>query len=139
MLIYKKMKKLIQRFLVTTITFYFLISFYPGLTGPSNYQPLIIAASIYLFLELIIKPLLKVFLIPINILTFGLASFFVNIILLYIFLIIFPDINVVPFSLGPFQYNNITIPTLHFGYWSSLVLTSFLLSFSISFIQWILL
>ena len=133
------MKKLFQRFLVTIVTFYLLISVYPGLTGPANWQALIIAAGIYLFLELIIKPLLKLFLIPINILTFGLASFLVNIILLYIFLVIFPDINVVPFSIGPFSYNDFFIPVINFGYWSSLVMTSFLLSFSISFIQWILL
>ncbi|NOY15144.1 MAG: phage holin family protein [bacterium] len=133
------MKRLIQRFLVTVLALYLLISYYPGLSGPSNWQSLAIAAGIYLFLEIVIKPVLKLFLIPINILTLGMASFLVNIILLYLLVILLPDINIMAFTIGPYYLGGYFIPQLTFGYWGSLALTSFLLSFTSSFLQWILL
>ncbi len=121
------MKKLFKRFIFTVIVFYVLINYYPGLSGSNQWQNLLAAGGIWLILEIAIKPILKLLLIPINILTLGLAGSFINVILLYLLVLLIPSIHIVPFDIGPLNWNGYLIPHYHLGYWLSLIATSVLI------------
>ncbi len=132
------MKKLLKRLIFTIVIFYLLINFYPGLSGSAQWENLVIAALIYLVLEICIKPLLKILLIPINILTLGLAGSLINAILLFLLVLLVPSLHINPFTTPSIQLGSYILPPTHLGYWASLIVTSFLISF-INSILWVIL
>ncbi len=132
------MKKIIRRFIVTIAVLYILIHYYPGFTGSGNWQSLLVASALYLFLEAVVKPILRLFLIPINFLTLGFAGFIVNLLLLYIFVVISPGFDIQSFNLASMNLGPVVLPSIEIGYLGSLVITSFLIGFISSVLQWFL-
>jgi len=131
------MKKMLKRFSLMVLVFYLLINFYPGLSGPNHWQPILLAAGVYFFLTLVVKPILKILLIPINILTLGMAGWLVNVILLYLLVLLLPEVSIEPFVFGPVRFNDLNIPAISLNYWGSLVVTSFLVSLTGAVLDWI--
>lgn len=84
----------------------------------------LLAGVVLSLLNLIIKPLLKILFIPITILTFGLLSWIVNVIVLYLFTYLVPSVSVSAWLFPGFSSFGFTVPAIQFTYIVTLVIIS---------------
>lgn len=110
--------KLILRFIVLTITIFFLSKILTGFAITSN-QPIktaLIASLVLTLLNIFIKPLIKLFTLPINLLTLGFFSIFINAFLLWVVVWYVDGFGVTNFLTVIFASLIISVVNFAFGY-----------------------
>ncbi len=100
------MKYLIKTVIFNAAALYLLSLVLPAIKY-NNLETLIYAALVFGLLNIFVKPLLKLLTFPLNLVTFGLASSFLNVFLLYLVTLIVPQFLISPFSLK----------SLNLGFW----------------------
>jgi putative membrane protein len=122
------MKHLMRTLLFNVFALWLTSQLFPGMVAPGGWQTLLFAGCILSLLMLIITPILKILFIPINILTFGLMSWFVNVIVIYLLVFFVPEIQIHAWTFPGFTFSGFIIPSFHLTYFMSLVVTSFFIS-----------
>lgn len=118
------MKHLIRVFLFSVFALWLTSEILPGIAVSGSWQTMVFAGFILSLLFLIVAPILKILFIPINLLTFGLLSWFVNVIVIYLLTLVVPEITVNAWNFSGFSWGGFVIPSLEVSYFLSLVLTS---------------
>lgn len=99
---------------------------------------LIKVAFILALFELIIKPLVKILLLPINILTLGTIRIVINTLGLYLAVFLLDTFRVNPILIQSHSWQGFNIPTLSFtGFWTFLI-SSITINLIVSFYKLIL-
>lgn len=93
------MKTALRGILINSIAIALAALFFPGIHYGNSIGALIIAAIVMGFANTFIRPVLSLILLPINIITLGIAGLFMNTLLLFIATLIVPSFNIVPFSI----------------------------------------
>lgn len=104
---------MLRPFFLTLITLFILSWLLPGISFASI-TTLLIAAVVLTLLNTVVRPILKLLLLPINLITFGLFSIVLNAAILWLALAIVPGFHIDP----------ITLFGIAFGQFGSLVLVS---------------
>ena len=86
-----------------------------GFTIGSDPKILFLAALIFTLLHIFVTPILRLLLLPITLATFGLLSWFVDVILLYLLMLAIPQIVINPWSFDGFQSGGFIIPAVQLG------------------------
>ena len=123
------MKHLLRVFLFNVFAIWITSQIFEGFVISGTWQTLLFAAGILSLLMLIVKPLLKILFIPINIITFGLFSWFINVIILYILTVFVPDVQVEPWIYPGFAWSGFVIPSFEISYFLSLIIASVSITF----------
>lgn len=71
-----------------------------------------------------VAPILKILFIPINIITFGLLSWLVHVVLLYVLTLFVSSVQIIPMTTDSFSYAGFVVPPIHFTYVLSLVVSA---------------
>ena len=79
-------------------------------------------------LTFIVTPLLKILFIPINILTFGLLAWTINVIVMYLLTVLVPEIQIQAFVFQGATWAGFVIPRIEVSYLWSLILVSLSIS-----------
>ncbi|MFZ5376676.1 MAG: phage holin family protein [Patescibacteria group bacterium] len=90
-----------------------------------NWTTLLIAGVVLTILQSVIKPILKLFFLPVNIVTFGLFSLVINVIIIWLLTFLVPGMRI----------DNIVLFGVPLNSFFSLLLVSSLISFLQSFIR----
>ena len=114
------MKKFIKDIIISALTLAILAYFLPTVNY-LNLTTLILAAIVLTVLQKILKPILKVLFLPINVVTLGLFSFVINVILIWLVTFLVPGFQILPMTI--------------FGMNLNTFLSLLLISFFISLIQ----
>lgn len=122
------MKHLIRVFLFNVFALWLTSQLVPALVTPGGWQIILFSGFILSILMLIVAPLLKILFIPINILTFGLLSWLVDVIVIYLLTVFVPEIRITSWAFGGASWQGFTIPPIHFNYFWALVITSLFIS-----------
>jgi putative membrane protein len=88
----------------------------------------ILSAFILTLLNLIIAPMLKILFLPITLLTFGILSFLLHTVILYMLTLLSPTISITPWTFDGFAWSGFIIPAIRFSYAATLIITSLLLT-----------
>ncbi len=107
----------IKSIIITLISIFLLATIVPSITYTS-WATLLIASIVLTFLQKIVRPILKILFLPINIITLGLFSWIINVLILWMAMFIVPG----------FHISNLIIGSYHLGSIFSLLLVSFALS-----------
>src|SRR5688572_32946566 len=118
------MKHLVRVFLFNVFALWLTSQILPGITITGSWQTILFAGFILCLLMLIVAPILRILFIPINILTFGLLSWLVNVIVIYLLTLFVPEIQVNAWTFTGVSWAGFVIPTIEVGYFLSLVLIS---------------
>ena len=118
------MKHLIRVFLFNVFALWLTSQWIPGLVAPGGWQTILFAGFTLSLLMLIVVPILKILFIPINILTFGLLSWLINVIVIYLLTVFVPEIQVKPWIFAGATWAGFVITPIHFSYFMALVATS---------------
>lgn len=122
------MKHLIRVFLFNVFALWLTSQILPALVAPGGWQTILFAGFVLSILMLVVVPILKILFIPINILTFGLLSWLINVIVLYLLTVFVPEIRVQPWRFPGATFVGFVIPSVYLSYFFALVVTSFFIS-----------
>jgi len=95
-------------------------------------------AFILSIFEIILKPIIKVLLLPINILTLGTFRIIINTLGLYLVTFLFQDFQINDINSPSFNFWGFQIPEFHFVNFFAYLITSFTISFILYFFNLIL-
>lgn len=121
------MKGIIRSFLFHIVALWFTTQLLPSLVIIGNWQTIVGAGLVLTLLTLFIQPLLKILFLPINFLTLGLASWLIDVILLWLLTVVVPQVHVRAWDFSGFTIGGFTIPAMHISYGLSLVVTTLFL------------
>ena len=121
------MKRVFRSTLVTGLTLWIITLLFPQVRFADTWV-LVISAVVLSLLTLIARPALKVLFLPVNLVTFGLFSWFINVIVLWLATILVPGFHIGQIQtpelvFGPFLVSGVTLSPV-----ASFILVSFILS-----------
>jgi len=122
------MKHIIRVFLFNVFALWLAGQLLPALVVPTGVATVFLAGSVLALLMLIVQPILKILFIPINILTFGLLSWMINVIVLYLLTVFVPEIHVSPWVFPGATWAGFIIPAIRLSYFPALIASSLLIT-----------
>lgn len=122
------MKQLVRVFLFNLFALWLTSQVLPTLMIAPGWQTMMFAGFILSFLMLIVKPMLKILFIPINILTFGLLSWLINVIVVYLLTVFVPEITIAPWQFEGASWAGFVIPPVYLTYTPALIISALIIS-----------
>ena len=129
------MNHLLRRYFFSLFSLWITRELLPTLFISPGWQPLLVSAFVLTLLSLLIVPILKILFIPINIMTFGLLSWVVHVVTVYLLTVVVPEIEIRPWTSPGMTWSGFVIPSIHFSYLGALVITSLLITFFINLLS----
>ncbi len=131
------MKKYARSIVISLISFGAVGYFYPGFNYHSNYLTLLLAAGIFALLTIFVKPILKVLSLPFNLLTFGLFSFLINVIILYGVSFFLTDFSIQGYHFAGASLSGFNLPAANISQLFSALFASLLIGVLSTLLHWI--
>ena len=131
------MKSLIRTLLLNIAVIFFTAFILPGLSYSENFQVLILAAAALGLVNMIVRPIVKLVTLPINLLTLGIFSWVINVLMLYLVTRLIPGFEVLAFHFEGFAYQGLAIQPMEVGLLSSYILSSFIIGLLTSILGWL--
>lgn len=103
-----------------------------------GYKTLLVAAVAISIVNLLIKPVINLLLLPINLVTLGLFRWVSNLVTLYIVTWLVPNLQIHPFVFSGINVKYIIIPTIKFSAFGAFLVTTITLTLVFHFIYWLL-
>lgn len=122
------MKHLIRVFLFNVFALWLSSQILPTVTAPGGVGTILFAGFVLSILMLVVQPILKILFIPINILTFGLLSWVINVIVIYLLTVFVPEIRINLWVFPGATWAGFVIPAIHFNYYTALISSSLLIT-----------
>lgn len=123
------MNYLLRRYFVSLFSIWITAQLLPTLFIAPGWQPLLVSAFVLTILSLLIVPIVKILFIPINLMTFGLLSWFIHVVTVYLLTIIVPEVEIRTWTFPGATWAGFVIPKIHFSYFAALVVTSLVITF----------
>lgn len=131
----RRMKYLVRVFLFHTFSLWLVSQIVPALVISGGWQILLFAGLILSLLTLLVAPLLRILFIPINIITFGLLSWVINVIVLYLLTLFVPSVAIVAWTFPGATWVGFVIPKIALSYPMSLVVVSIVVTFLVNILH----
>lgn len=111
---------------------------FPGFAYGEAKITLILAAVVLTAINIFIRPVIKLLLLPINLISFGMFAWIINVVNLVILAFFIKEIEFKAYQFPGFWQNGFAIPPIYFSQIVSLIVCSFLLSLIKKLIKWLL-
>jgi putative membrane protein len=132
------MKGPLRSILINALVLYLAALILPGLIFNGQLGTLLMAALALTLLNSFIKPIIKLLLLPINLITLNLFAWVTNAVMLFAITLFVKGYQVVPFHFVGLTAQGFTIPSMDVSQIFSYILASILISALSSFIAWLL-
>ena len=87
-------------------------------------------------LMILVKPILTILFIPINFLTLGFLSWVINVLVIYILTLIEPNIHIIAWEFAGASSFGFVVPPFHVSYILSMILSTFVITWSVNLLHW---
>lgn len=131
------MKTLLRYFLINLTSLYFTTKILPGLSYTGGFKTLVIGALAFAAINIILVPLIKILLLPLNLFTLGLFAWLTNVLALYALTTVVSTFQLTPYMFEGANYGGFTIPPVDFSVFWVAVLASFLIGIITHVLQWL--
>lgn len=131
------MKSLFRSYLISLISLYLAALLIKGFTYQGGPQTLLLGAGAFTVINWFVRPVVKILLLPFNILTLGLFSWLINVGLLYLLTVLVPQFSVNSWYFSGLNIDGFIVPAVNFSILLTYIAASFLISLSGSFLQWL--
>lgn len=122
------MKTFLRHVFVNFISILFLTISFPGFIVDLNPKTLLTASIIWFFLNKIVKPIIKLLLLPINLITLNLFSWMVGVLTLFLLQIFADGVNIASFTFPGLEISGFIVPSFFINLFFSYLLSSILLN-----------
>lgn len=131
------MKHLLRLYLIHLLALIFLISINRGFTVSGNWVSLAYAGLLLTIVTIFIKPFLKLLFLPINMITLGFFSWIINIGILYVLILIAPQIKIDEWSFPGTAVGSYAFPAFHLSKMLNFIVSALLLALTIKVLKWL--
>lgn len=131
------MKTLLRYFLINLISLYLTTRYLPGLTYTGGIKSLLFGAAVFMMINFILVPLLKILFLPLNLLTLGLFAWLINVLALYALTTIVSAFVLMPFHFAGANVAGVLLPEMELTTFWVAVVASFMISIITNFLQWL--
>ncbi|MBP9817761.1 phage holin family protein [Candidatus Shapirobacteria bacterium] len=132
------MKKILKFTLLFSFALVCQNQFWQNFQFSHGVETIIKVALIYTIFELFLKPILKLLLLPINLLTLGLFRLVINTVGLYLAVFFLADFAVNDINLPSQSIYGLALPQIQFGGFLSFLINSFSTNIIVGFFKFIL-
>ncbi|MBU1127385.1 MAG: phage holin family protein [Patescibacteria group bacterium] len=131
------MKKILKIFVVSLISITIVSQIVEGVNISGGYKGYAVTAFALTLAFFIIKPLIKLLILPINLITLGAFRWITNVATLYIVTLVVPYFEIVSFYFAGYNYQGFIIPSFSISQLVSLIIASLLISIVSTFFFWL--
>lgn len=132
------MKALLRYFLINLVSLWITTETITGLTYTGGFRVLVIGAAVFTVINFLLVPMIKILLLPLNILTLGFFTWLTNVIALYALTTIVPYFKLVPFTYEGYQLNGFIIPPAELNTLWVAIIASFLIGIVTHLLHWLI-
>lgn len=108
-----QVKGILRTYIVATLSLFLTSIVFSGLIIDGGLGGFLVAGLLLAAGILIIKPILNIITLPLNVVTFGLFSIITNMLILYLVDVLFPPLQIVPFTVPQFSFLGITVASFY--------------------------
>lgn len=130
------MKSLARGIFFNALSLFLLTLILPGIKVYGGFATFIIAGFFLTLMYKILKPILNLVSLPLNILSLGMFSFFINVIIFYLATILVPNISISEFTYPGFTLVGFVVPKISFNTFFAFVIISAFHSVFVNFFTW---
>lgn len=131
------MKPFIRSAIINLAALYVSVAIVPGFTNEGGIQTLILAIAVLAVMNLLIRPIISLLLLPINVITLGAFRWLINVAMLAILTMVVTKLKLSSFSVPGFTYQGFVIPEFEVSRLGSLILSSLAISTTNAFLFWL--
>lgn len=131
------MRALLRKILLYTISLYITSLVLPGVFVEGTLEGFLVGGIFLTFGHYIIRPILSVLTLPLKLLTFGLFSFLINGITLFIVTLLYDKLTISSFIFSKFVFLGIQTPSFYVPLPLSYVLISATIYTTLNILGWI--
>lgn len=131
------MKTLLRYYLINLTALVATMKVVPGLTYSGGLKTLFLGALVFSIINFLLVPLLKILLLPLNLLTLGLFAWLTNVLAIYALTTVISDFRLTPFFFSGFEYGGFNIPAMELTSFWVAVLSSFVIGAVTHALQWL--
>lgn len=132
------MKTLLRALFVNSLVLYFAILTFPGLGFNGQIKTLLLAALALTLLNRFVKPVIKLLLLPINLITLNLFGWVANVIMLFLVTVLVGGFQVHAFHFAGYASGGFVIPAMDISQVIAYILASLLISLYAAVLGWLL-
>lgn len=122
------MRSLIVKIIATMSSFYLAQYLVAGFKIDNTWQAYLLAAIVFILFNLLVAPVIKLLLLPINLLTLGLFHWLTQVLVLYIFDLLYTGLSIAPYYYPGYTSAVVALPAGNLGLFWVLLITSLLMS-----------
>ncbi len=131
------MKNFLRNILYNAFAIFFISQILPGVKVYGGLPTYLLGGIALTLLLLLLKPVLNILALPFNLITMGLFSFVVNIIIFYLLTVLVMGITITAFMFPGYEYAGFIIPRIYVNTLLAFILVSFLQSAIFTFLDWL--
>ena len=131
------MKRVLRYYLINLVALWLTTELVKGLSYTGGVKTLFAGAAIFAAINIILVPLLRILLLPLNLLTLGAFAWITNVLALYALTSVVPGFHLLPYSFPGFSYDGFTIPAAFLSSLWVAILASFVISIVTHLLHWI--
>ena len=132
------MKRLLRHFVVNTFALYVASLVASGLVFDKGVETILLSGAVLTAVSIFVRPIINLFLLPLNLVTFGLFRWVTSAIALYLVTLIVPGFAISVFQFAGYSSNWFDLPVISVGGLMSYIAFSFLISLVSSFMYWLI-
>lgn len=131
------MKHLLRYFLINFISLWITTEIIKGLTYSGGFKSLLTGAVVFTIINFLLVPLLKILLLPLNLLTLGFFAWITNVLALYALTNFLPQFKLIPYFFPGFVYDGFMIPATQLSTLWVAIIASLFIGLLTHFLQWL--
>ncbi len=130
------MKSLLRNYLISLGALYATTRALPGLTYEGGFKSLALGALVFMIINWLIVPLLKLMFLPLNLLTLGVFGWAINVVALYFLTTLYPTFKLIPYDFPGASISGILIPAMSLNLLEVAIVASLMVGLISHFLQW---
>lgn len=131
------MKTLLRYYLINLGALWVTSQIVPGFILDGGITTLLKAAVVFTAINLILVPVLKILLLPLNLLTLGLFAWVVNVLALYVLVRLVPSLHLTPFYFSGYQLGGFIIPSSDLSAFWTAIFSALVIGIVTHFFHWL--
>lgn len=132
------MKSIIRNYLINLGALWATTQILPAISVVGGPKGLLIGAMAFMVANILLVPLLKILLLPLNLLTLGLFAWLSNVLALYFLVNVVPYFKVATYNFTGILWQGFSVPAVELSVFQVVIIASFLLGFIIHFTNWLI-
>lgn len=131
------MKGILRSFVFHALVLWFVATYIGGIQFGNDIKILLGAGVALTLVDLLVKPLINLLLLPFNLVTLGTLRWLSNVFTLYITTLLIPGFSIIAFKYPGLVSNMFIVPPISFSVIGAYIVISIIVSILISFIFWL--